>query len=106
PVFEQYRRELADASLPASLAAYYHLYVGQGYRMFHRPEQASAALERAIEIASAHHLNQALIKAEQSLQEIRDGGVIIIADTPDPSPEVATVAGAIKELRALAGVAG
>jgi hypothetical protein len=106
PVFEQYRRELADASLPASLAVYYHLFVGQGYRMFHKPEQAEAALGRAIEIASTHKLNQVLIRAERSLQELRNGGVIIIAASAEPSSDVAGVAGAIRELRALAGVAG
>src|SRR6185437_16926372 len=40
PVFEQYRRELADAELPATLAAYFEFYTGQGYRAFDRNEQA------------------------------------------------------------------
>jgi tetratricopeptide (TPR) repeat protein len=105
PVFEQYRRELAGANLPAVLAAYYHYYVGQGFRLFDRFEAAKASLERAIEIAARHQLNEVLIKAEQSLQEIRDGGVIFIASAPQPSPAVAEVADAVRELRALAGMA-
>jgi hypothetical protein len=105
PVFEQYRRELAGANLPAVLAAYYHYYVGQGFRLFDRFEPAKASLERAIEIAARHQLNEVLIKAEQSLKEIRDGGTIIVASTSEPSRAVAEVADAVREMRALAGVA-
>src|ERR671926_1661783 len=68
PVFEQYRRELASAHLPAVLAAYYHYHVGQGFRLFERFEAAKAALERAIEVAARYRLNEVLIKAEQSLK--------------------------------------
>ena len=111
PVFEQYRRELMDANLPATLMAFYHYYVGQGYRIFGRTEQAKAALERAVEAASKHEINEVLIKAEQSLSEIRDGGVVISAEADErrdaeASPRVAEVAGAIHEMRTLAGVAG
>lgn len=105
PLFEQHRRELMDTALPASLAAHYHLYVGQGYRLFHRFTHARSSLERAIEIASSHRLNQVLFRAEETLQEIRDGGVIIIARAPTaPSPEVGEVANAVREMRELAGV--
>jgi len=104
-VFEQYRRELASADLPAGLAAYYYYYVGQGFRLFERFEAAKTALERAIEIAARHQLNEVLIKAEQCLKEIRDGGVIIIASAAEPSPAVAEVADAVREMRALAGMA-
>ena len=64
PVFEQYRRELMDANLPATLMAFYHYYVGQGYRIFGRMEQAKAALECAFEAESKHEINEVLIKAE------------------------------------------
>ncbi|MGH7718884.1 MAG: hypothetical protein ACREON_08600, partial [Gemmatimonadaceae bacterium] len=103
PVFEQYRRELVDAPLPAGLAVYYHLYVGRGYRTFRNVDAARAALDRSIQIASENHLNQPLIEAEQTLQEIRDGGVVIVAAIPEPSPAVVNVAGALKEMRAMAG---
>ena len=105
-VFEQYRREMADVELPASISAEYHYYVGQGYRLFGRFELAAASLERAIELAERHRLNQVLIKAEASLQEVRAGRARAARTVAEPSPEVTTVAGAIRELRASAGVAG
>ncbi len=108
PMFEQYRRELADASLPVTLACQYHYFVGQGFSLFGRNAQAKAALERAIELAEQHHINEVLFKAEQSLEALRDGGVVIIANAPEfsPTPEVERVAHAVREMRELAGVAG
>jgi hypothetical protein len=106
PVFEQYRRELADVSLPAPLAGEYHYYVGQGYRLFKRFDLAAASLERAIEIAERHKLNQLLIKAEASLGEVRAGEALAPSAASEPPPELTSVAGAIREMRALAGVAG
>lgn len=106
PVFEQYRRELASAPMPATLACHYHYYVGQGYRLFGHTEQAEACLKRSIELAEKHHINEVLFKAEQSLEGLRDGGVVIIAQAQpfQPSVEVERVAGAVREMRDLAGV--
>ncbi|HEV2180141.1 MAG TPA: hypothetical protein VGR59_07465, partial [Gemmatimonadaceae bacterium] len=73
PVFEQYRRELLVANLPATLEAHYYLYVGQGYRIFGRNDQAKQALERAVDAASQHQINEVIIKAEQSLTELAAG---------------------------------
>jgi tetratricopeptide (TPR) repeat protein len=108
PMFEQYRRELADSSLPVTLACQYHYFVGQGFSLFGRTAQAKTALERAIELAEQHHINEVLFKAEQSLEALRDGGVVIIANAPEfsPTPEVERVAHAVREMRELAGVAG
>jgi tetratricopeptide (TPR) repeat protein len=106
PMFEQYRRELADASLPVTLACQYHFYIGQGYSLFGRTAQAKASLERALELAEQHHINEILFRAEQSLEALRDGGVVIIANAPEfsPTPEVERVAQAVREMRELAGV--
>ena len=108
PMFEHYRRELVDASLPVALACQYHYYVGQGYRLFGRNVQAEASLKRAIQLAEQHRINEVLFRAEQSLEALRDGGVVIIANAPAPSPapEVERVADAVREMRELAGVAG
>ncbi|MGH7647299.1 MAG: hypothetical protein ACREND_04230 [Gemmatimonadaceae bacterium] len=111
PVFEQYRRELADAVLPATLAAYFEFYTGQGYRTFDRVEQAETWLERAVATASSHQISEVLIKAEQSLAEVREG-LALQARTNDEettvetSPRVMEVADAIHEMRTIAGVAG
>jgi tetratricopeptide (TPR) repeat protein len=107
PVFEQYRRELADAVLPATLSAYFEFYTGQGFRAFDRIEQAEVWLERAISTASRHQISEVLIQAEQSLADLRKG-VELQARTveEETSPEVLEVADAIHEMRTLAGVAG
>jgi tetratricopeptide (TPR) repeat protein len=106
PAFEQYRRELASAQLPAMLAAYYHLYLGQGYRMFSRASQARTEIERAISIASANQLNQVIIEAEMALDQIRDGGVVIIGERTEKAPSAAIepAVRTIRNLRELAGV--
>lgn len=107
PVFEQYRRELLAANLPATLEAHYHYYVGQGYRTFGRNEQAKQALERAIDAASKHQINEVVIKAEQSLSEIAAGSNHSEkTSSAEPSQRVTEVADAIHEMRTLAGVAG
>jgi tetratricopeptide (TPR) repeat protein len=108
PMFEQYRRELASETLPASLACHYHLYVGQGFSLFGKTDQARASLQRALDLAEQHHINEVLFRAEQSLEALRDGGVVIIAAAPEfsPTPEVERIADAVRDMRELAGVAG
>jgi len=106
PVFEQYRRELASVELPAALAVYYHYYAGQGFRIFGQFTAAKASLQRAIAIASQHNLNEMLMRAEQSLHELDDGSVVRMKQVADPSQVVSEVAEAIREMRALVGVAG
>jgi tetratricopeptide (TPR) repeat protein len=107
-VFEEYRRELSTALLPANLKAYYFLYVGQGYRNFDRLNAAEAALTKAVEIAAANQLNQVLIQAEAALDEIRTGRLPRSKKSQEaykePSHEAMTVAAAIREMRELAGV--
>lgn len=107
PVFEQYRRELLAANLPATLEAHYFCYVGNGYRIFGRVEQAKQAFERAIDAASKYQINEVLIKAEQSLSELAAGTVHAERKSGAEPPEsVVQVADAIHEMRTLAGVAG
>ena len=107
PVFEQYKRELGEANLPPILAAYYNFYVGQGYRMLGNFDQARSALERAMEVATRHDVNEVIIKAEQSLQEIAKGDRLASrVESVAPSEDVAKVADAVREMRTLAGVAG
>jgi tetratricopeptide (TPR) repeat protein len=104
-VFEEHRRELSTAILPASLSAYYFLYVAQGYRTFDRDRAAEAALSRAVEIASANNLNQVLFQAEQTLEEIRGGRTPRRpVESVEPSQTAMPVAAAIREMRELAGV--
>ncbi|HJU88641.1 MAG TPA: hypothetical protein VJ672_04575 [Gemmatimonadaceae bacterium] len=106
PLFEQHRRELADAPLPAYLAAYYHLYVGRGYKLFQQLDTARSEMELALSIASANQLNQVIIEAEMALHDIKDGGVVILSQKSrtELPPEIVPAAAAIREMRALAGV--
>jgi tetratricopeptide (TPR) repeat protein len=104
PAFEQYRRELNDAELPATLSAQYHFHLGLGYQMFDRLEDARASFERAIAIASAHGVNQVVIKAEQGLESLEIDSRAIPREKRDTevSVSVSNVASAIREMRVLA----
>ena len=110
--FEQYRRQLSNAPLPASLAAPYYYFVGQGYRAFEHVDAAIQALEQAVSVASEHELNEVLIRAEQSLDELRSGKASVGINASQPqvtvecSSAVADVANAIHEMRAVVGLTG
>lgn len=106
PAFEQYKRELQRADLPATLSAQYHYHLALGYQMFDRLEDARVEFERAIAIASANRFNQMLINAERGLESLRCGEA---APSPkptsiEPSRAVVDVASAIHEMRELVGV--
>ena len=100
PVFEQYRRELSDVALPPFLEASYHLYVGEGLRLFGRIDAARESITRALDIASRHRLNQLSFRAEDALRAIETVMVPHRAITV-PST-VADVAEAIGRMRAAA----
>ena len=111
PVFEQYRRELEDVSLPPTLATYYYYFVANGHRVFDRPLLAKAAIERAIELATENKLGQWLVKSEQLLEELQKSEVAqrqhVARQVADSwSPEVLNVANRLSELRTMAGVNG
>jgi len=106
PVFEQYRRELAAAALPPVLSAWYFFYMGQGYRMFDRVEQARASLERAMEIAEAHQLNQIAFHAEQALGDLNDGVRLAVPPPTAASRIVEDAAEGVRRMRELAGIRG
>jgi tetratricopeptide (TPR) repeat protein len=106
PVFEQYRRELADVQLPARLQADYYLYVGRGYRIFGRDEAAKTCFEKAVEFATRFGLNKVVFDAEAALAELAQG-----RQTKETAAAVAPVAiehvvRAIEDMRVAAGVGG
>jgi tetratricopeptide (TPR) repeat protein len=106
PVFEQYRRELVDASLPPTLQVWYFLAVGEGYRAFSRLDQARTALARAVDLSAKHRLNQEMFRAEKALREIEAGLAVPPTATTEAPSAVRDVADAISEMRVMAGVAG
>lgn len=106
PVFEQYRRELADASLPVSLEASYYLAVGKGYAGFGRVESARAALGKAIDIAVKHKLHQINHEAEAELQQLeRSVRTIRKPSEYQPTARVEEIVAAIHDMREVAGLA-
>lgn len=109
PVFEQYRRELEDVSLPPTLATYYFYFVARGHFEFGRPLLARAAIERAIELATVNKLGQWIVKTEEFLEELelnetRQRGIQAREAAVSWSPEVLTIADRLSELRTMAGV--
>jgi tetratricopeptide (TPR) repeat protein len=106
PAFEQYRRELADAALPAALCVHYHYYVAVGYQMFGRQDDARVEFERALAIASANKLHQLAMNAEQALASVESSRKRSSSSTWVSSQKVTDIASAIAEMRSVAGVGG
>lgn len=109
PVFEQYRRELEDVSLPPALATYYFYFVAKGHREFERPLLAKAAIERAIDLATSNKLGQWIVKSEELLAQlemdaVQRRGVESRENAATWSPEVAGIVERLSELRTMAGV--
>jgi tetratricopeptide (TPR) repeat protein len=103
--FDKYRRDLEGADFTPQLRVTYLLHVGRGYTALGDAGIAIPYLERAIELASQHHLNQLMFEAEDALagakrRELR----------PEPQraasvdPSVQTVIDAIHEMKATAGI--
>jgi tetratricopeptide (TPR) repeat protein len=105
PVFEQYRRELSDASLPASLEASYYLIVGKGFAVFGRTEAARTALAKAIDLATKNRFHQTLHEAEAELQNLeRAARTVRKAAEYQPSGRMEEIVAAIHGMRETAGV--
>lgn len=102
PLFERYRRELAQVALPPRLATDYHLYVGQGLMKFGQAPAGIAAFERALEIATEHGYNQAAFQIENVLAEARRTERVRQAAATTwvaPSEELDGIARALREMR-------
>ena len=104
PVFEQYRRELADAELTPMLGAYYHLYVGRGMQMFGRVDGARREMKRALEIAERHGLNKITFETERALQAVERAIREEAKTAVEPPESVAPVARQLHAMRAEAGL--
>jgi tetratricopeptide (TPR) repeat protein len=106
PVFEQYRRELADADLPPTLRVEYHLHVGRGFRIFGKVDAARAELTKVLQLAEQHRLNDYVFTAERELSEL-DRGERLRGPAAAAAPAgVQDVANALREMRETAAVAG
>ncbi|HUF26080.1 MAG TPA: hypothetical protein VMM18_03765 [Gemmatimonadaceae bacterium] len=106
PIFEQYRRELGAAPLPPMLETVYHLYVGNGCRLFGHLDAARESLRHAVELATKHEFNQLSFTAQKNLDELEQGVAAERRAASPPKESVLPVAAAIHSMRRLAGIDG
>jgi hypothetical protein len=104
-LFEQFRAQLADATLPAWLTAHYQLAVGCGHHKFGRRVQAVEALRKAVRVATQYDVNEVRVRAEVLLSAIDREPTLARGDGRSVSPQLAEVVDGIRALRTLAGVA-
>ena len=103
--FDKYRRDLESADFTPALRVTYLLHVGRGYHALGDSGTGVPYLERAIEMASEHHLNQLLFQAEDALAASRNREVHVRPQlTPFSDPTIQTVIDVIQEMRETAGV--
>jgi len=69
--FDKYRRDLEAADFTPQLRVTYLLHVGRGYNALGDASVAIPYLERAIELASKHQLNQLMFEAEEALADAK-----------------------------------
>jgi tetratricopeptide (TPR) repeat protein len=70
PLFERYRKSLADALLPPTLQAEYQLHVGSGYELLGETTAARAALGRARALAEKFGFHQIAFRSEEALSRL------------------------------------
>lgn len=105
-LFERYRRELAEASLPPMLSVDYNIQAGEGYQRLRRTDLARGYLQRALSIASDHNFNQLVFYVEEALQRVASPAPVAPVTEPHSPQELQEIAGAIRQLRETAGSAG
>jgi tetratricopeptide (TPR) repeat protein len=107
PMFEHYRREVAEMDLPPYLEAVYWEATAHGLRVFGRVPDATRAFQRMLAVAERHGINEFILSAERALEDVAaaaDPLEHMSAPASEPPPELATVARAVTELRILAGL--
>jgi len=97
-LFELYRRQLANETLPPLMAAAFQLSTGMAYRRFEKFDKAQAYLERALTMAEERGFNRYVFEAEEALKNLR------VATTPPRVPatlslDTREVASAMEQLR-------
>jgi tetratricopeptide (TPR) repeat protein len=102
--FDKYRRDLESADFTPLLRVVYLTHVGRGYQALGQSDNGIPYLERAVELASRHSLNQLLFEAEEALSEARRGRTTTRPPFAPASPDVQEVIDAIQNLKVAAGV--
>jgi tetratricopeptide (TPR) repeat protein len=86
PLFERYRKSLADAHMPPTLQAEYQLHVGTGYELLGESDAARAALERARTLAENFGFHQIVFKSEEALSRVADTSQHLSAPAESSAP--------------------
>lgn len=103
--FDKYRRDLEQSDFTPQLRVTYLLHVGRGYSALGHSELAVPYLERAVDVAAEHKLNQLMFEAEEALQEARRyERVAASKPAAAPASGVRVVIDAIQEMKQLAGI--
>ena len=103
-VFEQYRRDLAREELAPYLLVTYLETCVTGLRAFGRHAEALHAAERMLEVAELHGLNEFVLRAEALQRDDPAPSRQARTDDRPPTPQVATIARAIGDMRVAAGL--
>jgi tetratricopeptide (TPR) repeat protein len=104
--FDRYRRELEIADLSPQLRATYLLYVGRGYCLLHQSPLGIPYLEKAVEFAAEHRLNQLMFEAEEALS-VAGREQRSVTPTPKWTNDATSfedVVGAIQSMKEMAGI--
>ena len=104
-IFERYRQQLANETLPPILLTQFELHVGRGYQALGDEESASTWLERALATATRHSLNRFVFAAEAALSDgpkVRT--VAPVESTLDLPRDIKRIAAELSQMRRLSGV--
>ena len=104
-IFERYRHQLANASLPPVLLTQFELHVGRGYQALGDEESASTWLERALATATRHSFNRFVFAAETALSAKpvpRTNAPV--ESTLELPRDIQRIATELRELRRLSGI--
>jgi tetratricopeptide (TPR) repeat protein len=74
-VFERYQRALNNAGLPPVLRSQYYLHAGEGYATLGEPDEAAAALQAGLEIATQYGYHRVSFALESALSRVRNVSV-------------------------------
>lgn len=103
PLFEYYRRHLAQQPLPPYMATAFALNVGLGHERFGNGERARVALRKAMALAEEHGINEYLFQAEEALLGL-DARTLATRPPVQIPLDLTEVADAIRDLKHAAGV--
>jgi tetratricopeptide (TPR) repeat protein len=102
--FDKYRRELESADFSPLMRVTYLLHVGRGYHTLGDSESGIPYLERSVELAAQHRLNQIMFECEEALSDARRAVRRPAPQPPVLDAELQSVVDAMHDMREVAGI--